>query len=112
MPMVSTPREGISQMPSSGVTPLFSESAFRPMRQVSAGAARSPKNDSRVRLNTHKVRLIVVAPEYCFAPPTRRLSNIHSFTPVAPLRVPRVVEGRDDHGDYFTALSSEENTSD
>src|ERR1039458_8763387 len=104
MPIVWTPQEGISQMPSSGVGPLFSENAFRPIRQVSAGATRSPKNDSRVRLNTHKVRLIVVASEYCLAPPARRSFNIHSFTLLAPLPVPRAVEGRGGRGGYFTAL--------
>src|ERR1019366_9790147 len=103
MPIVWTRREEISQTPSSGVTPLFSESAFKPIRQVSAGATRSPKNDSRVRLNTHKVRLIVLAPEFYFAPPPRRLSNIHSFTLVAPQRVPRVVNARGGRGGYLAA---------
>ena len=103
-PIVWTPREETSQTPSSGVTPRFSESALSPNCQVSAGATRSPKNDSRVRLNTHKVRLIVVAPENCVSPPTRRLSNIRSFALVAPLPGFRAVQRRGAPGGYFTAL--------
>src|ERR1035441_961638 len=107
-PIVWTPREGTSQMPSSGVTPRFSESALRPDCQVSAGATRSPKNDSRGRLNTHKVRFkvrfIVIAPDSRVSPPTRRRSGIHSFTVVAPLRVAPAAEGRDGHSGYLTAL--------
>jgi len=75
-------------MPSPGVNAPFPNSPFKRIRQVSAGATRSPKNDSRFRLYTHKTRLMVVAPEYYFTPPAWRPSDIQPLPPAAPLKDP------------------------
>lgn len=46
-------------MPSSGFNRAFPNNPLSRLGKVSAGATRSPRKDSRFRLNTHKVRFIV-----------------------------------------------------
>src|SRR6185437_6457635 len=60
MPMVCIPDEGDSQMPSFGFRPMRPNAPRRRMSSVSADATRSPRKDSRVRLNTQYVFFIQI----------------------------------------------------